>query len=45
MSFQPEEGYYNDSETLAVTQPKYNVQRLMMQTVFHFVADVPVLPN
>ena len=30
MSFQPEDGYYNDSETLAVIQPEYSVQRVMM---------------
>jgi len=30
MSFQPEDGYYNDSDAIAVIQPKYSVQRLMM---------------
>jgi len=30
MSFQPEDGYYNDSETLAVIQPECSVQRVMM---------------
>jgi hypothetical protein len=30
MSFQPKDGYYNDSETIAVIQPNYSVQRLMM---------------